>query len=357
VPQEDFLKSNIQKNFMKIFGTGFIVRKNLVITNRHVIKKLNDVMSQERIPITQRFMQFIYPKETDKGPQICLANIIGVLEVGNPGIDAAFLEFEFNKATFEPCKPLPIIERAISVKIGQQVGVMGYAGGTGLLTDRHENIYRFGPIMHMGIISAIAPYEGRIPTHFLMDIRSDDGMSGSPVFDIESGKVLGILTKGRRNLLEIAIPIDQDGLKHWLHIIDSHKDKRGNNFLFGTVKQGMGVASTRLAKFMSILNKYSSAGTNLFPGTINIELDSDFPTPNEGTIQIAQSEIDSIEKGYNESWTLIPVKGINETNINGYILRTSQNVHGNKTAELITRDLSNNPNINISKDSRIIIFV
>ena len=126
-------------------------------------------------------------------------------------------------------------------------------------------------------------------------------------------------------------------------------------FIEGMIKRNIrcGLAGKRLKNCSSILSKYGLKFPPLFFGTINIRLDTDFPTPIQNVIFVSQEEIDSVARGYNEWWKLIPVKGINRTNIAGYIYRTQQNVHKDITAELITIDLNNNSYISINDGDRI----
>ncbi len=112
-------------------------------------------------------------------------------------------------------------------------------------------------------------------------------------------------------------------------------------------KRGRGVAAAqgRLERCESVLNKY---GINFPPfrfGTINIELDKEFitPQPKGKIIFISRSEIlkADIVTPVKENWILIPVTEINGMKIEGYIYRTETNYWGNGYVELITKDLTN----------------
>jgi len=127
----------------------------------------------------------------------------------------------------------------------------------------------------------------------------------------------------------------------------------------GTIdkNKNCGLAGKRLKKCSSVLSKYGLTFPPLFLGTINITLNKEFVTPKQNVIFISQQEVDSVAPGYGEWWKLIPVKGINNTDVAGYIYRTKQNVHEHITAELITIDLNNNPNIIIKNGDKIRLHV
>lgn len=129
--------------------------------------------------------------------------------------------------------------------------------------------------------------------------------------------------------------------------------------LTGCVKhEGCGVAGKRLEACASLLTAYGVRFPPLYPGTINIRLDEPFPTPNwSNIIYVPQNEIDKVAPGYGEWWKFIPVKQINGTNVNGFIYRNKQHVHGDSGAELITLDLRNNPLFDIRPGFRINLSV
>ena len=75
---------------------------------------------------------------------------------------------------------------------------------------------RFGPVLQRGYISAIAPYEGSsLITEILLDARTAGGMSGSPVFTVDDGKVIGIHNAGWEATTACAIPINKDKIENW----------------------------------------------------------------------------------------------------------------------------------------------
>ena len=71
-------------------------------------------------------------------------------------------------------------------------------------------LYRYGPILQQGYISAIAPFDNSVfVERILLDLRTSVGMSGAPVFDSATGSVIGIHEGGRDATTAFAIPLNQ----------------------------------------------------------------------------------------------------------------------------------------------------
>jgi len=62
VPLEEYQR-NIQSPYFQVVGTGFLVRKTTVITNRHVIQGLIDKQANLGFPDSQFFLLFVAPHE------------------------------------------------------------------------------------------------------------------------------------------------------------------------------------------------------------------------------------------------------------------------------------------------------
>ena len=137
------------------------------------------------------------------------------------------------------------------------------------------------------------------------------------------------------------------------------KNLNMERILVGKIKrEGCGLAGKRLLACRTVLEKYDINFPPFFAGTINIQLDKLFPNPEwSNIIYVSQKEIDSVARGYNEWWKFIPVKRINGLDIRGYIFRNTQHVHGDDGAELVTEDLRNYKEINLSVGARFELVV
>jgi len=80
-------------------------------------------------------------------------------------------------------------------------------------------IVQFMPFLRKGIISSVLPFPGPQPHGFTLDIMSQGGSSGSPVFLADSGRVVGLLYGGFENAnMTYAVPAAMiyEGMQTWL---------------------------------------------------------------------------------------------------------------------------------------------
>lgn len=166
-------------------GTGFVVGDgSLVITNAHVLPEIIDFKKKEQLGL--------YFREGDKVSFRSLKKLAVDKEH-----DIALLRLSG--------KPLPPLKLGNSSKVreGEAYAFTGFPIGMVL------GVY---PVTHRGIISAISPIA--IPTHnsrqltpemvrrlrdpykvFQLDATAYPGNSGSPLYSIETGVVIGVINK------------------------------------------------------------------------------------------------------------------------------------------------------------------
>jgi len=193
VSVEDYVKDPEDPKF-KIFGTGFLIGPLLVMTNRHVITYLNAYLEKESLPKNRRHVAFLRAK----GPQVqqSFHEFEKMMLITDPHLDVGLISF---RATADdPIRTLTPVEvsKTFEYEVGDPVAVYGYAFGENLLKrefGEQERVYRFGPILQRGHISAIAPFDhAQYIERVLLDVRTARGMSGSPVFDPRTGLVLAL---------------------------------------------------------------------------------------------------------------------------------------------------------------------
>lgn len=165
-------------------GTGFVVGNgNLVATNAHVVPEKNGADD----PVLM-----IQARDNNGDPQVRRA----FLAHKDKDHDLAVLKIEGT--------PLPAvtIKNSDKVREGEMVGFTGFPIGGAL---------GFSPVTHRGMISSITPIAlpggnarqlnanliRRIKNGtfdiFQLDATAYPGNSGSPVFDLNSGEVLGVI--------------------------------------------------------------------------------------------------------------------------------------------------------------------
>lgn len=169
----------------KLMGTGFVVLNgNYVVTNAHVVNNKLEEIRKESLSIFVR---------QDEAIGTRMATIL-VLDEEH---DLALLKI--NGA------PLPALKIGNSKKVreGQPIAFTGFPIGA---------VLGLHPVTHRGIVAAITPVI--IPVHassmlnpqlikrmqspykvFQLDATAYPGNSGSPVYDKETGKVIGVINK------------------------------------------------------------------------------------------------------------------------------------------------------------------
>jgi S1-C subfamily serine protease len=175
--------SAAKKPFAKYLGTGFVVGNGrMVITNHHVIPEKLDYEKKETLAVfTGR----------GKSGQIRTAKVVR----SDPDHDLALLQISG--------KPLPAVKLydGPEIREGTEVAFTGFPLGMAL------GLY---PATHKCIVSVITPIV--MPAHFSRNLTAKQikrlkspfsvyqldaiaypGNSGSPVYEIETGKVIGVV--------------------------------------------------------------------------------------------------------------------------------------------------------------------
>lgn len=166
-------------------GTGFVVSNGKrVVTNAHVLPGPQDPAAGARLMI-------LLPRGPD-GPETRAATVASL----DPVHDLALLEIE---GTALP--PLALAPAGV-IREGLSVALIGFPLGTGL---------GFTPVTHRGIVSAITAIALPSPSSrqldaktasrlrqgsfdvYQLDATAYPGNSGSPVIDVDSGSVVGVV--------------------------------------------------------------------------------------------------------------------------------------------------------------------
>ena len=186
---------------VEFIGTGFLVDKGLILTNRHVVQawEEDDLASLIR-------MQGFRPKLKELlayFPQTQQPFTLRILEMLQDQ-DVAICSFEQGNTDLPP---LPLDDKSEEIASGQPVVLIGYpAGLEGLVARVDEKgrtgSRRFGNLSYrtqlneLAATSKIRPQSTQghisdISPQLVYDARTDEGGSGGPVFGA-NGKVIGI---------------------------------------------------------------------------------------------------------------------------------------------------------------------
>jgi hypothetical protein len=85
-------------------------------------------------------------------------------------------------------------------------------------------MYRVGPLLQQGFVSAISPYEtSKKLNRLLLDVRSSPPMNGAPVVDTSTGVAIGMLYDTMERVSARAVPLDGPTLRS---LLTSHDKSR-----------------------------------------------------------------------------------------------------------------------------------
>jgi Trypsin-like peptidase domain len=213
--------SNPYSPAFKIIGSGFLVRKQTVLTNRHVVHAIRRLKTANvhqdafrvlfdqcveggAVPLDCPFLGSAWIRETD----------VGVIEVLPKSVSYF--------ANLSPAR----FGRCADTTVGLPISVVGYAfGSEGLIDDNDAGqavAYRVGPMLHQGFISATSFSGGQLD-RLVLDVRTAKCMSGSPVFAAQGGKVIGIHDGGINLVSAFAYPLDIPKCRTILNRWDAQK--------------------------------------------------------------------------------------------------------------------------------------
>lgn len=193
--------AKISKNpdFPDIIGTGFVVREEgLILTNNHVIDAI------PRLPKLKDAKEDDWPAKViifnnleGVGMQHVMMDVKGAFKVsidplptyGGRNLDVGFLRVAVKDLPAVEVEESPIYEE------GQEIAIAGFPMGTELLRAP-GNLHQINMTLKRGVIGAILPFPCQNPHALLLDLLTQGGSSGSPVFNTENGKVIGVLYGG-----------------------------------------------------------------------------------------------------------------------------------------------------------------
>ena len=120
--------------------------------------------------------------------------ILDALESPAPLFGEVNPDFAFAEIDLQGLPSLNITDQARVIEVGAEIVTMGFPMGEKYLSPySKDTVSQISPFARHGIISSVLPCECNHPHGFSIDVLSEGGASGSPIFLAEDGTVVGIL--------------------------------------------------------------------------------------------------------------------------------------------------------------------
>lgn len=217
VPLEKY-NEDATRPYFKVVGTGFLVRPTTVMTNRHVIERVDQLQADLGFPHAQRMLLFVTVGEDSRLHPV-IRMVRGMLTAKNNDLDIGFIEFQRRpESHFVGIEPLRFDE-TYSLRVTEEIAVCGYPYGEAML-QRDGKVYRWGPVVQQGHVSAVSPFDAVpppfLPNELLLDVRIAGGMSGGPIIRPRDGRVVGIVHSTWEATTALGLPLTTSVVDGWL---------------------------------------------------------------------------------------------------------------------------------------------
>ena len=192
--------------FPEIIGTGFFVdTRGVVATNRHVIEVLSRLRPHPETGRTSAAALVHLSTQSDEsGKHLCVQSFVDVRKAdavtkfesgttswyGQQVPDIGFIQVEVQDVPALQAEDQPGCVRA-----GIQIATAGFPlGEQALLME--GRVAQVTPFLRQGIVSSVLPFPSPRPHGFTIDVMMQGGSSGSPVFEPNTGGILGMVWGG-----------------------------------------------------------------------------------------------------------------------------------------------------------------
>lgn len=206
----DAWKDDPNGRHFDLVGTAFLVSDGVVLTNRHVVLDLH--RECERLGLRDDAWKLLFTSfpSFDRVTQV-ISGIRRLEFVMPEHLDLGLIYFDSSDPAHTGRRPLEA-PMNFDTEVGAAVSCLGYPLGIHGLSreadDGASRVYRFGPVLQQGFLSAIAPFaDSLVVDRLLLDVRTERGMSGSPIVRTADGALVGVHDAGRDMATSFAVPL------------------------------------------------------------------------------------------------------------------------------------------------------
>ncbi len=187
--------------FPPIVGTGFIVDDGLVITNHHVVRALARLPRGPDAPADEwPFSVLLLHEIPSEGIAQVHLHVLGVGALGEIKVEGHYygprrLDLAAVHIKAKGLPKVAVDSTAVPLEEGQLVATAGFPMGTDALVAPGY-LHQMTPTLQQGIISAVLPFATAKPHALMINVMTQGGASGSPVFAPDRAAVVGVLYAG-----------------------------------------------------------------------------------------------------------------------------------------------------------------
>jgi hypothetical protein len=184
-----------------IIGTGFVVADGLVATNHHVVRQAEQLQAlPEMVQGEWPVMAVLFHLLPGKGMCQLEMEVLGafVVEVFEPGgyyYGPEKPDLGFFHINMRGLPSLSVCAELEGIVPGTQVATAGFPMGTTALRAPGY-VHQVTPTLQQGIVSAVLPFPCKNPHALMLNLMSQGGASGSPIFLPDRPDVVGVLYGG-----------------------------------------------------------------------------------------------------------------------------------------------------------------
>lgn len=186
-------------------GTGWFVAEDVIVTNRHVATEFAMGSPPHAFRLNAAKMPIaceldMHREHGNLEPRsVTIRRVLWMAPDDDTSLDVAFLQVDKGLGT----PPIPL--RSTVARVGERIATVGYPGWDGNRNDILEmaaifqGIYGFKRVSPGYVLAAA-------DSHFCHDCTTLGGSSGSAVFDLATGAVVGLHYSGRYMQTNYAVP-------------------------------------------------------------------------------------------------------------------------------------------------------
>lgn len=185
-------------HFPPLFGTGFVVdTRGVVCTNRHVVRLLEEQPTGSAIAVVfPRFDETHGQAVLFRGVRAC--SVLHEFSSTGPFYGEQVPDIGFVQIDVQGLDAIEFATEPGTLRIGNSIATAGFGMGTAPIVT-FDKVTQLTPLLRHGVISSVYPCPCPLPDGFTIDVMTQGGESGSPVFLPDQPKIVGMVEAGFPN--------------------------------------------------------------------------------------------------------------------------------------------------------------